>query len=437
MINYPKVTGTVFNILNGVGMKPTLFKDDGGETVDPAEAHYMWVDDPNVMVAIDRDEAKLRFHKSKDLPLEKIDKLRKQLRKIANDNMLNFEFKIIGGQISPKEYSAETKRKEKTMESINIMEGFSSLKGSIKTSYQTLENARLVIRHSKPINEELHGARSRNIRAIFIESEGERFRFPVNNLHGARAALRHVVEGGKIDDTVGTHIVESTKKLIKMREFVRYARTNKLINEDTTEVVGLVRENINMIARDLQKLTGVKTYESIKSRIEETTTNVLEEDGVDDLVDMFTVKRFDEKFLDILPDVKQMVNEKESFLRKIEEASEQEISLDAGKFINSSIIEHTTSEGKKASQLQMLATTMMENEELAEYVSNLASKISEAQELNAFESTIISNVLQNAKISEGHVKSDTVAQEQGGKGSIEEKMFESAMMKHDPRYIFK
>jgi hypothetical protein len=375
-----------------------MFTREGQETVDPAEAQYMWVNDPNIMIAIDPMDGTIRFEKSDTLPLEKIDKLRKQLRKLANDNALNFQFKIIGGEITPKDYSAETKRQEKTMESI-ILEGFSKLRGSTKTSYQMLENARLVIKHRLPVNEEIRGARSRNIQAIFIESNGERFRFPVNNLAGARAALRHVVEGGKIDDQIGNYIVESTKKLIKMREFVRYARTNKLINEDTAEAVDLVKENIQVIASEIHKITGKKTYESIKTRIEESNNEVLEENDIDELKDMFTIKRFDEKFLDLLPDVKQMVSERQSFLRRIEEASEQEIKLDETKYVSDTIIEHTTREGELSSRLQMVAASIMENEELASYVSSLAGKLVEG-ELNAFESSVLGNVLRNAKIQE-------------------------------------
>lgn len=405
MIKHSKLASQVYQILKGHGTLPKLFTQDGQETVDPAEAQYMWVDQPNIMIAIDPIDGTIRFEKSEDLPLEEIDKLRKQLRRLANDNVLNFNFKVIGGEIAPKDYSAETKRKEKTMESI-ILEGFSKLKGSTKTSYQMLENARLVIRHRLPVNEEIKGSRSRNIQAIFIESNGERFRYPINHLPSARAALRHIVEGGRIDDSIGTFIVESTQKMIKMREFVRYAQTNKLINESTEDAIALVKESIVTIATDLKKLTGAKTYESIKTRIEESSNEVLEENDVADLVDQFTVKRFDEKFLDILPDVKHMVNEKQSFLRRIEEASEQVIQLDENKYIADTIIEHDSNASALSTRLQMVAATMMENEELANYVSGLAGKLVEG-ELNAFETTVLGNVLRNAKVVEGFVARDT------------------------------
>lgn len=116
---------------------------------------------------------------------------------------------------------------------------------------------------------------------------------------------------------------------------------------------------------------------------------------------MFTVKRFDEKFLEILPTVNSMMNEKQSFLRKLEEASEADIMLDESKYVNDTIIEHTTTEGKMSGHLHMIAATMMENEDLAKFVTGIASKLSEATELTAFENTILSNVLKNSKVNEG------------------------------------
>ena len=47
--------------------------------------------------------------------------------------------------------------------------------GSLKTSYQPLDNVKLVVKHSKPVNEEVRGARSRNISKIFIQANEERF----------------------------------------------------------------------------------------------------------------------------------------------------------------------------------------------------------------------------------------------------------------------
>ena len=84
----------------------------------------------------------------------------------------------------------------------------SNMHGTSKTSYNKLDKTRMIIRHSKPVNESVLGARSRNIDVIFIENaQGERFRFPYTYLQGARAIQMHVAKGGNPYDAIGESIV--------------------------------------------------------------------------------------------------------------------------------------------------------------------------------------------------------------------------------------
>jgi len=73
----------------------------------------------------------------------------------------------------------------------------SNLYGTTKTSFQTVGEARLVIKHSAPVNPAVAGGRTHRIESLFIESSaGERFKYPIKHLNGARAMARHVSEGG-------------------------------------------------------------------------------------------------------------------------------------------------------------------------------------------------------------------------------------------------
>ena len=93
-------------------------------------------------------------------------------------------------------------KKEDKNESINEATLGSSY-GSLKTSYQPLDNVKLVVKHTKPVNEEIRGSRSRNISKIFIQANEERFLFPSKNLQGARAMARHIYNGGVMHDAIG------------------------------------------------------------------------------------------------------------------------------------------------------------------------------------------------------------------------------------------
>ena len=67
------------------------------------------------------------------------------------------------------------------------------LTGTSKSSYENLDKTRLIIRHSGPVDETVPGSRSRHINSLYIENEdGERFKYPITHLAGARAMTRHV-----------------------------------------------------------------------------------------------------------------------------------------------------------------------------------------------------------------------------------------------------
>ena len=92
------------------------------------------------------------------------------------------------------------------------------MSGTTKSSYQNFSGSKLIIRHTKSVNEEQRGARSRSIKAIYVENKnGERFQFPVKWLTGARAMARHVAEGGVPHDEVGTKIRDLSEEYVTLK----------------------------------------------------------------------------------------------------------------------------------------------------------------------------------------------------------------------------
>ena len=80
------------------------------------------------------------------------------------------------------------------------------LTGTAKRSYENLDKAKLIIRHKGKVDETVPGARSRQIQSLYIENEdGERFKYPITHLAGARAMMRHVANGGRPHDEFGQH----------------------------------------------------------------------------------------------------------------------------------------------------------------------------------------------------------------------------------------
>ena len=176
-----------------------------------------------------------------------------------------------------KEFDRKVAMQSKPAESIG--EGFSAMSGSSKTSYQGLDSVKLIVRHKKEVNEETRGARSRNIHSIFIQRGDERFKMAENNLKAARAMARHVKNGGEPFDNIGHTINEMATEQRKLREFVRYVKRAKLVNEENESYVNIAMENINYITTAFTKLAGVRSYATaVEDVSDRRNTEVLEDD---------------------------------------------------------------------------------------------------------------------------------------------------------------
>ena len=193
-------------------------------------------------------------------------------------------------------------------------EGISPLEGSSRTSRQTLENARIIVKHRNPVNEESRGSRSRNISAIFIENgEGERFKYPFKHLNGARAMARHVANGGVPSDMVGEAIVEHSSNLSKLKEFMNVVNKQGLVNENNRSIVANVKQKMDSIKESIKRIQGAKGYAAFVESMalnEKSEEAEITEDTVNDYVAKFTKSTFEESLKDILPLVHR-VNEEE------------------------------------------------------------------------------------------------------------------------------
>lgn len=276
-----------------------------------------------------------------------------------------------------------------------ITESFSKMFGSLMTSQQTLENVRILVKHKAPVDESVKGSRTRHISAIFLECNGERFRFPHNYLPGARAMAQHLAHGGTMNDKVGSYISESTSHLLKLQSFNRYVTSNKLINEDSSGIVETVKENIETIRTELKKLTGVKTYETVKARLETFEKQPLAEDDVSGLKDLFTIRRFDEKFEEVLPIVKQLIQEKDTYHKRIEEAAGNSVRVRRETINTTPVFEFSSENARLGYKISELSLRIVENEELAGFIGKIGSKLTKEGQINDFEKAVLSQVFEN------------------------------------------
>ena len=294
---------------------------DGMTTVDPSEAVFFDFDFivqgekiASVSISI-ADDSTVKLFYSKDV-LHNQDEVIKtkwfdflrDLRLFAKKRLMGFEpSDITKKKLDKRDY--EQMSAENKFEEVKMTE--SALYGSTKSSYQKLENARLIIRHSQKVNEESANSRTRNIDSIYVENaQGERFRYPFNHLSGARAMMRHLANGGNPYDSFGQYIVGLSENVYNLRKFNNLMHRNAFLeNTELTDIASAAREktaNLKKIIERLQKQSG---YEAIKENFTEYKRTELDADTLESLKNRFTIQQFNEELVDLFPYISDLLGE--------------------------------------------------------------------------------------------------------------------------------
>lgn len=268
--------------------------------------------------------------------------------------------------------------------------------GSRKSSYQPLaDNVKIIVRHNKDVNEEVRGARSRNIHSILIQRGEEKFKMAENNLSAARAMARHLHSGGETFDEIGEAITEMSREFKKLKEFVNYVKKANLVNETNEEFVTMAMENINTIKTNFKRLSGVKSYANAVESVLAYNNVELLQDNLD-LESKFTETHFDDKVANVMDTLKASASRKNSFENKITRAIELE-SFEGLKDLlkEDDLLEFETMNqqlGHKVSSLGYSA----KDETLGNYLHSISSKLNAGGQLSQFEYGAIKSSLLSA-----------------------------------------
>jgi len=231
-------------------------------------------------------------------------------RQFAKDRLLKFDVQNIGkSNLDKRDYEYQAKRKEMPIMPA-IMEN--KLYGSNRISYQDLGEARLVIKHTQPINMDLPAGRTMHIDSIYIENaQGERFRYPYKHLNGARALAEHIKHGGNPYDNIGQHICSLSEELAHLRKFKGYVSRQEQLSEAMANVTGRVMERIETIKDTINKLQRSAYYDSFVESFEEQEEQVIPEDIANSLIDRLTIRTFNEELKSVFPYIYKFVDESE------------------------------------------------------------------------------------------------------------------------------
>lgn len=383
----------IFNILKGFGYSVKNYDKGGKLVVNPQEATRFSVSEPNLLVRLDLNNDLISLATSEDLSESPV---RKMLQHLARDNPpFTFDYKIFDKKIKPKgEQINIAQNSEKNM--ADVMEGFGAMTGSTKTSYQPLDNIKIVVRHKSAVNEESRGARSRNIHSIYIQRGEERFRMQENSLKAARAMARHLFAGGEMHDSVGESITQLAAEYRKLQEFVRYVRKANLVNESNQEYVTLALEQINNIRGTFEKLSGVKTYASAVESLEDyQNLSVIEED-TSEIEQKFVETHFDNRVADAMEGIKRAMAKQYAFESKIKAAIKNESFAGIKEALKETeVLDFETPNARLGYQVAQLGYAA-QNPLLSNHLHGISKKLNAGGTLNQFEYSTVKSCLLSA-----------------------------------------
>jgi len=230
----------------------------------------------------------------------------KEMRKFAMKRLMSFDTRDISKtNLDKRDYGYLAKKESVMNESL--------MKGTSRTSYKPLEKTRLIIRHSKTVDESIPGARSRNIEALFIENAiGERYKYPFNHKVGAEAMQRHVANGGLPHDPIGKKIIEMSEDIAKLKSFKHYVQKEDLMNTQNNHIVERATAKLESLKVTMAKLSRQHHYEEFKNSFGTVSSDdqpLMDQITLEDYKDKFTVKSFKEDIADIFPLIHRIMQE--------------------------------------------------------------------------------------------------------------------------------
>ena len=331
----PKTSQDLFNKIRSQFSNIQIADSTGQPTADAGEAvffEFEFKEDAdtfgNVSISLADDENMKVFY-NRNL-VDKIDEdsrtewydFLKELKDFAVEHSLRFDVRdITKSNLTKQDYQnlADTNQTVNTDEmseelntltklaGIEVKEG---LTGTSKSSYENLDKTRLIIRHSGPVDENVPGARSRHINSLYIENEdGERFKYPITHLAGARAMTRHVANGGRPHDEFGEHIIKTSENIAQLNSFSRYVSHKDQLNDNAGDIIEQTKLKLENLRTYMKNLNKQAHYDETVKNFKPSAVAELSDDERSAYREKFTLKNLDDRVENVLPLIHNIMKE--------------------------------------------------------------------------------------------------------------------------------
>jgi hypothetical protein len=318
MQNLDLTAEELFNKIRGRFPSVTIGDAEGNVTNEPKLGRYFdfnFVSEgrPVGKVSISLDEKGVAVVYGEDLVANEGDSTKtgwydflKELRMFARKRTLAFDTRdITKSNLDSRDYKflANNRGGDENMNE-------SKMYGTSRVSYQDFDGARLMIKHTEGINQEIPGGRAKKVGSLYIESaEGERFKYPYKHLTGARAMARHVAEGGNAYDDFGKHIVSMSEEMSKLRKFKTYMGRSAVMAESLSEYMDVVKTRIATVKKTLESLQRPAYYKETFEAFAPAVMEDVPSDVAENWIDQLTIKQFNEELADVFPYIYKLVSE--------------------------------------------------------------------------------------------------------------------------------
>ena len=332
----PKNSQDLFNKIRSQFSNIRLGDENGAATADPGNAvffEFEFQEDADTFGSVSisiADGDNMKVYYNRDL-VSKIDEdsrdewyaFLKELKDFAVEHQLGFDVRdITKNNLTKQDYEnlADTNKTVNTDEMseelarITKLAGVNEgLTGSAKRSYENLDKTKLIIRHKGKVDETVPGARSRQIQSLYIENEdGERFKYPLTHLAGARAMMRHVANGGRPHDEFGEHIIQTSEDIAKLQSFSRYVSNKDQLNDNAGDIIENTKLQLENLREYMRNLSKQSHYESSCKSYKKQEDQVLDDETVNKLREKFTQTNLDSRVEDAFPLISRVMAELEN-----------------------------------------------------------------------------------------------------------------------------
>ena len=320
-----KISEALFEKIRDRFEDVSLGDENAKATQSPEDARFFnfdyavdGVSHGNITISvIDETSLKVYFSKNISSELDEEEKAKwygflRELREFAKRNLLSFEPRDITRSTLKHRDLQQVSKSDSTYTKDEVI-GESRMHGTSRSSYEQDGNVKIIVRHSDRVDPEQRGARSRKIKALFVETtDGERFKLPYNNLKYARAMARHVSEGGNVNDDFGQHITKVAEECSKLRPFKSQMVRRTFEDQETQAMVEAAFEYHGLLNDTLKRMSGRKGYAACKENFQMDEQTLMDEFDVDSMRERFVRKTYNDATDTALPIVQKAYNMKKS-----------------------------------------------------------------------------------------------------------------------------